>query len=88
MNKFSYLPSKKNLSCTANTPNRLESLKSTMITDMEGNPPIYITKKRTPTGEEIFVNNAMIIKSRSNIELKNESGHKQVNFNFFFLFFV
>jgi hypothetical protein len=51
-----------------------------MLTDMEGNPPIYITKKRTPLGEEVFVNNAMIIKSRSNIELKNQHGKRQVSF--------
>lgn len=49
-----------------------------MFTDMEGNPPIYITRKRTPHGEEMYVNNAMILRSRSNKELKNELGKRQV----------
>lgn len=49
-----------------------------MFTDMEGNPPIYITRKRSANGEEMYVNNAMILKSRSNVELKNEQGKKQV----------
>lgn len=49
-----------------------------MITDMEGNPPIYISRKRMPHGEEIYVNNAMILKSRSNVELKNKHGKRQV----------
>ncbi|CAH1730246.1 unnamed protein product [Chironomus riparius] len=61
-----------------NTPNKLESLKAEMFTDMEGNPPIYITRKRSANGEEMYVNNAMILKSRSNVELKNEQGKKQV----------
>lgn len=67
---------------TANIPSKLETLKAEMLTDMEGNPPIYITKKRTPTGEEIYVNNAMILKSRSNIELKNQNGKRQVRWWF------
>lgn len=50
-----------------------------MLTDMEGNPPIYISRRRSASGEEIFVNNAMIIKSRSNVELKNDQGNKQVS---------
>ncbi|KAG5673151.1 hypothetical protein PVAND_003219 [Polypedilum vanderplanki] len=61
-----------------NTPNKLESLKSVIITDMDGNPPIYISRKRSPHGEEIYVNNAMILKSRSNVELKNKYGKRQV----------
>lgn len=56
----------------------MEHLKSNMLTEMDGNPPIYITKRRTQQGEEIYVNNAMIIKSRSNVDLKNENGKRQV----------
>lgn len=66
---------------TVNTPNKLESLKAQVFTDMEGNPPIYITRKRTQQGDEMYVNNAMILKSRSNIELKNEQGKRQVCFH-------
>jgi fasciclin 1 len=64
---------------TANTPNKMEHLKSNMLTEMDGNPPIYITKRRSPQGEEIYVNNAMILKSRSNVDLKNEHNKRQVS---------
>lgn len=57
----------------------MEQLKPNMLTEMDGNPPIYITKRRTPQGEEIYVNNAMILKSRSNVDLKNENGKRQVS---------
>lgn len=67
---------------SVNTPNKLDSLKAQMFTDMEGNPPIYITRKRSSNGDEMYVNNAMILKSRSNIELKNEIGKKQVGLMF------
>jgi fasciclin 1 len=63
----------------ANTPNKMEHLKAYMLTEMDGNPPIYITKRRTSQGEEVYVNNAMILKSRSNVELKNEKGKNQVS---------
>lgn len=58
----------------------MEHLRSNTLTEMDGNPPIYITKRRTQQGEEIYVNNAMILKSRSNVDLKNEQGKRQVSF--------
>lgn len=58
----------------------MEHLKSNTLTEMDGNPPIYITKRRTQQGEEIYVNNAMILKSRSNVDLKNEHGKRQVRY--------
>ncbi|CRK94485.1 CLUMA_CG007991, isoform A, partial [Clunio marinus] len=61
-----------------NTPNKMEHLKPSMLTEMDGNPPIYITKRRTKQGEEIYVNNAMILKSRSNVDLKNKNGKRQI----------
>lgn len=57
----------------------MENLKANMLTEMDGNPPIYITKKRTQQSEEVYVNNAMILKSRSNVDLKNEHGKRQVS---------
>lgn len=57
----------------------MEHLKPNMLTEMDGNPPIYITKRRTPQGEETYVNNAMILRSRSNVDLKNEHGKRQVS---------
>ncbi|CAO1432098.1 unnamed protein product [Diamesa tonsa] len=60
------------------TPYSFESLRPTMPTDMDGNPPIYITRRKTHNSEEIYVNNAQLIKSRSNVELMNENKKKQV----------
>lgn len=57
----------------------MEHLKPNMLTEIDGNSPIYITKRRSHQGEEIYVNNAMIIKSRSNVDMKNEAGKKQVS---------
>lgn len=57
-----------------------------MNTEMDGNPPIYVTKRRSHHNEEFYVNNAMIIKSRSNVEMKNGRGNRQVSsarFSFF-----
>jgi hypothetical protein len=67
----------------ANTPNKIENLKTNMLTEMDGNPPIYVTKKRSQQGDEVYVNNAMILKSRSNVELQNEHGKRQVSWQRF-----
>ncbi|XP_055593864.1 fasciclin-1 isoform X2 [Uranotaenia lowii] len=59
----------------------LEQLGSTVISDFDGNPPIYVTRRRQPAGsgaEDIFVNNAKVIRSRSNVQLTNQMGKRQV----------
>uniref|UniRef100_U5EXZ7 Putative fasciclin 1 n=1 Tax=Corethrella appendiculata TaxID=1370023 RepID=U5EXZ7_9DIPT len=56
----------------------LETLGSTIYSDMEGNPPLYITRKKRQNNEDIYVNNALILKSRSNVQLTNAIGKKQV----------
>lgn len=63
----------------ANTPNKIEQLTPVMNTEMDGNPPIYITKRRSHHNEEFYVNNAQIIKSRSNVDMKNAQGKRQVS---------
>lgn len=46
---------------------------------MDGNPPLWITRRQVTNGkDEIFVNNAMILQSRSNYEQRNNFGSKQV----------
>ena len=50
-----------------------------MLSDLEGNPPLYVTRKRSSgKQEDIYINNALILKSRSNVQLSNENGKKQV----------
>ncbi|XP_055716289.1 fasciclin-1-like [Phlebotomus papatasi] len=58
--------------------NTLEQLKPSVTSDMEGNPPLYITRRRHQNIDQIFVNNALIIKSRSNVQLINKEGKKQI----------
>ncbi|KAL1376425.1 hypothetical protein pipiens_016901, partial [Culex pipiens pipiens] len=61
---------------TVATP--LEQLGTTITSDYDGNPPIYVTRRRLPNGsEDIYVNNARIIRSRSNVQLANQAGKKQ-----------
>ncbi|XP_017847725.1 fasciclin-1 isoform X4 [Drosophila busckii] len=51
-----------------------DQLQKTMTSDMDGNPPLYITKNRNG---DIYVNNARIIPSLS-VELTNAAGRRQV----------
>ncbi|XP_017874308.1 PREDICTED: fasciclin-1 isoform X8 [Drosophila arizonae] len=51
-----------------------DQLEKTVSSDMEGNPPLYITKSRNG---DIYVNNARIIPSLS-VELTNREGKRQV----------
>lgn len=63
----------------SNVATTLEQLGSIITSDYDGNPPIYVTRKRQPDGtEDIYVNNAKIIRSRSNVQLSNQHGKKQV----------
>ncbi|XP_055716286.1 fasciclin-1-like isoform X2 [Phlebotomus papatasi] len=56
----------------------LEQLGSTISSDLEGNPPLYITRRGKASQEKIFINNALVLRSRSNIQLQNSDGRKQV----------
>ncbi len=49
-----------------------------MTSDFDGNPPLYITKRRKNNQDYIWVNNALVIRSRSNIQMQNANGKKQV----------
>lgn len=63
---------------SATTATSLEHLGTTITSDFDGTPPLYITKTRTNNQEYIYVNNALILHSRSNIQMVNEAGKKQV----------
>lgn len=63
----------------SNVATTLEQLGSIITSDYDGNPPIYVTRRRQADGtEDIYVNNAKIIRSRSNVQLSNQYGKKQV----------
>lgn len=79
-----------NILLLATTATPLEHLGNTITSDYDGTPPLYITKTRKDNRDYIYVNNAEILRSRSNIQTKNDSGKKQVrtivdSFIFFFL---
>lgn len=63
---------------SATTATALEHLGTTITSDFDGTPPLYITKTRKNNQEYIYVNNALILHSRSNIQMVNEAGKKQV----------
>lgn len=63
---------------SATTATALEHLGTTITSDFDGTPPLYITKTRKNNQEYIYVNNALILHSRSNIQMVNEMGKKQV----------
>lgn len=56
-----------------------------MSTDLEGNSPIYITRKRDRNHEDIYINNAKVIREKSNVICYNDDGKKQVCLKLFFL---
>ncbi|XP_065087061.1 fasciclin-1 isoform X2 [Ochlerotatus camptorhynchus] len=63
----------------SNVATTLEQLGSIITSDYDGNPPIYVTRRRQPDGtEDIYVNNAKIIRNRSNVQMSNQLGKKQV----------
>jgi fasciclin 1 len=53
---------------------RIEDVGSSANTDLDGNPPIYVTK----VDEDYYVNNALVLKSKSNYVANNEAGKRQV----------
>lgn len=44
----------------------LEQLPEVINSDLDGNPPLYVTRRREDNKEEIYVNNARVLRSRSN----------------------
>lgn len=63
---------------TATVARTLEHLGSQVLADLDGNPPLYVTRKRTGKQEDIYINHAKILRSRSNVQLQNKHGKKQV----------
>lgn len=49
--------------------------------DYDGNPPLFITRRKTNVHEDVYVNNALIIKSLSNKEYLTEKAPKKKQVN-------
>ena len=57
----------------------LEQLDKQITSEFDSNPPLYITRKKVNGVEEIFINNARVIKSRSNKIGHNMRGKRTVS---------
>jgi len=61
-----------------NSAQMLPQLGNSVSSELEGNPPLWITRQRDGNKEDIFVNNAKVLVSRSNQVHNNLQGRKQV----------
>ncbi|XP_076379122.1 fasciclin 1 Fas1 domain-containing isoform X2 [Megalopta genalis] len=58
----------------SNLPKTLENLGESISSEFEGNPPLWVTRKQTARGEEVYINNAKILTDQSNFESKGNVG--------------
>lgn len=75
LNHANYLIKMHSLPRSATAAFSKDQLEKTVSSDMNGNPPLYITKSRNG---DIYVNNARIIPSLS-VELTDREGKRQVS---------
>ncbi|XP_046835793.1 fasciclin-1 isoform X1 [Vespa velutina] len=55
----------------SNLPLTIERLGLSVSSELDGNPPLWVTRRPGPTGEEeVFINNAKILKQHSNFQSK------------------
>ncbi|KAJ8667182.1 hypothetical protein QAD02_008844 [Eretmocerus hayati] len=47
--------------CGANQPLKTSQFGQSLTSELEGNPPLWVTRKRGPGFEDIYINNAKII---------------------------
>ncbi|XP_043288919.1 fasciclin-1 isoform X3 [Venturia canescens] len=59
----------------SNLPKTADDLRDSISSELEGNPPLWVTRKRINYNEEIYINNAKIIEGRSfKSTMKQQSG--------------
>lgn len=56
----------------------LNQLGTSVSSELDGNPPLWVTRRRTGTKDDIYVNNAKVIATRSNLIYTNLNSRKQV----------
>lgn len=54
----------------SNSPKTIENLGDSISSELEGNPPLWVTKKPGTHGQEVYINNAKILMERSNFQSK------------------
>lgn len=55
---------------SANRPQTIEELRESISSELEGNPPLWITRKQGKYGVEVYINNAKILLEQSNFQSK------------------
>lgn len=58
---------------------KLEQLGNSVLSELDGNPPMWITKK---SSEEIYVNQAKVVYHLANYEHNNTYGKPQVRMSY------
>lgn len=54
----------------SNSPKTLENLGDSILSELEGNPPLWVTRRPGTHGEEVYINNAKILTDQSNFQSK------------------
>ncbi|OAD54578.1 Fasciclin-1 [Eufriesea mexicana] len=54
----------------ANFPKTIENLGDSISSELEGNPPLWVTRRTGTHGQEVYINNAKILTERSNFQSK------------------
>ncbi|XP_076544328.1 fasciclin 1 Fas1 domain-containing isoform X4 [Osmia lignaria lignaria] len=54
----------------SNFPKTIENLGDSISSELEGNPPLWVTRRSGTHGEDVYINNAKIIVERSNFQSK------------------
>ncbi|CAL7940146.1 unnamed protein product [Xylocopa violacea] len=54
----------------SNFPKTIENLGDSISSELEGNPPLWVTRKPSTHGEDVYINNAKILQERSNFQSK------------------
>lgn len=57
----------------------LDELPYSVLSESDGNPPLWVTRKRGTHSDELYINNAKILKRRSDYVAPTKNGeNKQV----------
>ncbi|KAK7793957.1 hypothetical protein R5R35_005820 [Gryllus longicercus] len=62
-----------------NTAHTLEQLGGSVLSELDGSPPLWVTRRRRPgASEEVYINNALVLAARSNFVTQNAAGKQHV----------
>lgn len=62
----------------ANTPKTIDQFGTSISSELEGNPPLWVSYKKEKHMDHVYINQAKVLISRSNYIATNQKGKKQV----------